>query len=206
MLGKIESKRRQGQQRMTWLDSITHLMDMNLTKLQEMVDRGFWHATGHRVTKSCRQLSNWTTRTNSIRSGEGGEEREKTVRDIQSLMRWSWLSTCCDLFSPLIIWNIFPSIFQTTYLPHFSQPPLPQTSSYSMPGLYETLGPQRQHPNRLRRAPSLEDLVLPASPSFSQPLPPVMASVSKITLGTDKALVTRGNQLPLDRKWLSIIS
>ena len=46
---------------------------------------------------------------------------------------------------------------------------------------------------------------LPLPPSL-QPLPPVKASVSKITLGTDKALVTRGNQLPLDRKWLSIIS
>ena len=58
MPGKIEHRRRRGQQRMRWLDSITHSMDMNLTKLQEMVDRGFWHATGHRVTKSCRQLSN----------------------------------------------------------------------------------------------------------------------------------------------------
>ena len=46
MLGNIEGKRRRGGQRMRWLDSITDLMDMNLSKLQEIVeDRGAWHAT-----------------------------------------------------------------------------------------------------------------------------------------------------------------
>ena len=48
MLGKIEGKRRRGQQRMRWLDSITNSMDMNLRKLQKTVeDRGVWHATVH---------------------------------------------------------------------------------------------------------------------------------------------------------------
>ena len=52
MLGKIEGKRRGGQQRMTWLDNITDSVDMNLNKLWEMVeDRGAWHAV-HGVTKS----------------------------------------------------------------------------------------------------------------------------------------------------------
>ena len=50
MLGKIEGKRRRGQQRMRWLDSITDLV--NLSKLQEIVkDRGAWHAAVHGVTE-----------------------------------------------------------------------------------------------------------------------------------------------------------
>ena len=52
MLGKIEGRRR-GQRRMRWLDSITDSMDMNLSKLQEIVeDRGAWHAAVHGITKS----------------------------------------------------------------------------------------------------------------------------------------------------------
>ena len=52
-LGKIEGIRRSRQQRMRWLDSIIDSMDMNLSKLQEIVDdRGAWHATVHGVAKS----------------------------------------------------------------------------------------------------------------------------------------------------------
>ena len=59
MLGKIEGRRRRGHQRMRWLDSITDLMDMNLSNLQETVeDRGAWHAVVHWVGKSQAQLSN----------------------------------------------------------------------------------------------------------------------------------------------------
>ena len=53
ILGKIEGKRRRGQQRMRWLDSITDSVDMNLSNLQEIVeDRGAWRAIVYRVTKS----------------------------------------------------------------------------------------------------------------------------------------------------------
>ena len=60
--GKIEGKRRRGQERMRWLDSVTDSVGMNMSKLWEIVkDRESWCATVHRVAKSRTQLSDGTT-------------------------------------------------------------------------------------------------------------------------------------------------
>ena len=59
MLGKIEGRRRRGWQKMRWLNSITDSIDMNLSKLGEIVvDRKAWHAAAHGAAKSGQDLAN----------------------------------------------------------------------------------------------------------------------------------------------------
>ena len=157
---------------------------------------------GHKELQMTQQLNSKNKQYSEWRRGRREKERERypvfneVIPDFQHAVTFVVLSSSEIYFQAFYRTLIYPVSLN---LPCLRQVHIPCQACMRPLGLRGSILTHSEEPHLWRIWSCL-----PLPPL--QPLPPVMASVSKITLGTDKALVTRGNQLPLDRKWLSIIS